>query len=90
MNIGSKLQDTDAAEINRGSIHELWEGGDSTRTFTAAEGWPRALRVDAAGTLIMTDQDDISVTYNVLQGELIPFAPKTINTSSTADVQIIW
>lgn len=90
MLIGNKIQNTDIQEINRASMHELWQGGDATRTFTGAEGWPRALRVDVAGTLIMTDQDDTSVTYNVLKGEILPFAPKTINTSSTADVVIWW
>ena len=90
LEIDSKLKTRDINGLQSAGLHELWQGGDATKTFTAATGWPRAIRVDASGTLIMTDQDDTSVTYNVLKGERLDFRPKTINTSSTADVQIWW
>jgi len=90
MQYGNKNQDTNIENLERGSVHELWEGGDATRTFTKAEGWPRALRVDVAGTLIVTDQTAVQVTYNVIQGEIIPFAFSAIDTTSGASVQIWW
>jgi hypothetical protein len=92
MEYGSKVQPTDINNLERASVHELWEGGDSTRTFTKAEGWPRALRVDVAGTLIVKDQQSspVQVTYNVIQGEIIPFAFSEIDTTSGASVQIWW
>ena len=90
LEIGNKNKTQDINGLQSAGLHELWEGGDATRTFTASEGWPRAIRVDASGTLSMTDQDDTSVTYNVLKGERLDFRPKTINTSSTANVQIWW
>jgi len=92
MNVGSKFQDNDIAEINRASVHEQWVGGASTRTFTKAEGYPKGIRVDVAGTLIMTDwqSSPVSVTWNVLKGEMLPFIPQTINTASTATVIILW
>lgn len=97
MVLGSKTQSTDINNLERGSVHELWEGGDSTRVFTAAEGYPRALRVDVAGTLIVKDQADpagvravVQVTYNVVAGEILPFAFSEIDTTSGASVQIWW
>lgn len=90
--LGEKLQPTNINNLERGSVHELWEGGDATRTFTAAEGYPRALRVDVAGTLIMKDLQTVAVqvTYNVLKGEILPFAVSEIDTTSGASVQIWW
>ena len=90
--LGSKTQPTNLNNLERGSVHELWEGGDATRTFTAAEGYPRALRVDVAGTLIMKDvqASPVQVTYNVVVGEILPFAVSEIDTTSGASVQIWW
>jgi len=92
MVLGKKTQSTDINNLERGSVHELWQGGDATRVFTAAEGFPRAIRVDVAGTIIMKDQQSspVQVTYNFLQGEIIPFAVSEIDTTSTANVQIWW
>lgn len=92
MLIGSKIQQTDEAEINRGSVHEEWVGGDASRTFTKAEGYPRAIRVDVTGTLVLTDWQavPVEVTWNVLKGEILPFSPSIIDTTSTATVVIIW
>jgi hypothetical protein len=92
MQYGQKNQNTDINNLERGSVHELWENGDSARVFTKAEGWPRALRVDVAGTLIVKDQQDtpVEVTYNVIQGEILPIAISNISASSTASVQIWW
>ena len=92
MEVGDKNQNTDIAEINRCTVHELWEGGDSTRTFTKSEGVPRCIRVNSSGTLVLTDWQSSGVqsTYNVLQGELLPFIPKIIDTSSSADIHILW
>lgn len=90
--LGQKNQDTNISNLERGSVHELWEGGDTTRTFTKTEGYPRALRVDVGGTLIMKDLQDtpVQVTYNVIQGEVLPLAISEIDTTSTASVQIWW
>ena len=92
MQPGKKNQITDINSLERGSVHELWEGGDSTRTILASEGYNRALRVDVAGTLILKDTQvsPVQVTYNVIQGEILPFAVSEIATGSTASVQIWW
>jgi len=93
MVLGKKNQLEGISSIERASVHELWEGGDSTRTFLTTEGLPRALRVDVAGTLILKDAQDptpVAVTYNVIQGEILPFAVSEIATGSTASVQIWW
>ena len=92
MQPGKKNQITDINSLERGSVHELWEGGDSTRTILASEGYPRALRVDVAGTLLLKDAQasPVQVTYNVIQGEILPFAISEIATTSTASVQIWW
>jgi len=92
MILGKKNQLEGISSIERASVHELWEGGDSTRTFLTTEGLPRALRVDAAGTLILKDAQvsPVQVTYNVIQGEILPFACSEIATGSTASVQIWW
>jgi len=92
MQYGSKIQNTDINNLERASVHELWENGDSARVFTKAEGWPRALRVDVAGTLVIKDQQSspVEVTYNVIQGEILPIAISNIAASSTASVVIFW
>lgn len=92
MDVGSKTQTRDISELQRGTVHVLWEGGDSTLSFTAAVGYPRALRVDVAGTLLLKDiqASPVQVTYNVIQGEIIPFSVSEIATTSTASVQVWW
>ncbi len=93
MVLGSKTQSTDVNNLERGSVHLLWENGDGDLTFTADPGFPRALRVDVAGTLVLSDQTattPVVVTYNVIVGEIIPFAVSKIGTASTASVQIWW
>tara|TARA_R110002126_G_scaffold159771_1_gene307306 strand:+ start:79 stop:357 length:279 start_codon:yes stop_codon:yes gene_type:complete len=92
MEYGSKTQATNISNLERGSVHEHWENGDAARVFTKAEGWPRAIRVDVAGTLIIKDlsASPVEVTYNVLQAEIIPFAISNIAAASTASVQIWW
>lgn len=94
MVLGSKTQSTDINNLERGSVHELWIGGTTAdRIFTAAEGYPRAIRVDVAGILKMSDHTGtpLELDYNVIQGEILPFAPtKFETTGSTATVQIWW
>ena len=92
MQYGQKSQNTDINNLERGSVHFLWEAGDGTLTFTKDPGWPRAFRVDVAGTLILKDQtpSPVTVTYNVIQGEILPFAASEIVSTSTASVQIWW
>ena len=92
MVLGDKTQSTDINNLERGSVHLLWENGDGDLAFTADPGYPRALRVDVAGTLILSDQtaSPVVVTYNVIQGEILPFAVSKIGSASTASVQIWW
>ena len=94
MNIGSKNQTTNLENLERGSIHELWIGGTTAdRQFTAGEGWPRAIRVDVAGILKISDHTGtpVELDYNVIQGEILPFAVSKLETTgSTATVQIWW
>ena len=93
MVLGSKTQSTNLENLERGSVHLLWENGDGDLAFTADPGFPRALRVDVAGTLILSDQTSgtpVVVLYNVIQGEIIPFAVSKIGSASTASVQIWW
>jgi len=91
MNIGVKIQDTDLAEINRGTVHERLNGGNA-RTFTKAEGLPKFIRCDADGTLVTTDwqSSPASVTYNLVKGEILNFIPQTISNTSTANIIIVW
>jgi len=44
----------------------------------------REVRVDAAGTAIFTDVKGTQITWNVLQGERIPFAFVSFDATSTA------
>ena len=93
MVLGSKTQSTNLENLERGSVHLLWENGDGDLTFLAEDGFPRALRVDVAGTLILSDQTPttpVVVTYNCIQGEILPFAVSKIGSASTASVQIWW
>ncbi len=94
MKVGSKTQSTNLENLERGSIHEEWIGGtDDDRVFTAAEGYPRAIRIDGNGVLIFKDHSasPVTLTYNVLQAELLPFIPSTlVKVGSTVTVQIWW
>lgn len=44
----------------------------------------REIRVDAAGTAILTDVFGVQITHNVLQGERIAFAFESFDSGSTA------
>jgi len=94
MVLGDKTQSTNLENLERGSVHELWIGGTTAdRVFTALEGYPRALRVDVLGILKIEDHTGapVQIPYNVIQGEILPFAvSKLVTTGSTATVQIWW
>jgi hypothetical protein len=71
-----------------GQAHEVITAG-SNRTFTASE-YPRAVRANASGNIVMLDRDGTSATYAVLQGEVLIFSPSRVMSTSTVDVQVWW
>lgn len=68
--------------------HELVAAGAS-RVFTATT-YPRAVRANAAGNLVMKDQDGVSITYFVAAGEVLVFSPSEIQSTSTIAAQVWW
>ncbi len=52
---------------------------------------PRAIRCDAAGTVVLKDANDVSVTYNVLQSEILPVENfKELENTTNIIVQLWW
>lgn len=47
---------------------------------------PRALCVTADGTLVIRDKNGDDVTYNVFQGQILPFRAVQVRAASTATV----
>ena len=50
---------------------------------------PRSLYVVTAGNLTIVDSANVSITYIVTAGQVIPFRPIRIHTDSTANV-VAW
>lgn len=65
-----------------GEIHYLITPSDVTPIALQ----PRSLYVSTDGTLIMTDEKGVQVTYNVFAGTIIPFRPVYVNQGTTATV----
>ncbi len=71
-------------------VHEAL-AATTLRTFSEDE-MPRAIRADADGIIVIKDQSNpaVEVTYNVLQGEILPVMASEITASTTIAVQILW
>jgi hypothetical protein len=52
---------------------------------------PRAIRCDAAGTVVLKDSAGTSATYNVLQSEILPVEGFTeLDPTTNIAVQLWW
>lgn len=72
------------------TLHELYVAG-TTVTFDHNNHPPRAFRCDAEGVVQLIDVNNTTVTYNVLQGEQIPFnGILSILPSTAVNLQLWW
>jgi len=78
--------------VSPATLHEAL-AASTVRTFDpeSDDPAPRAIRCDAAGVVEFTDINDITVAYNVLQSEIIPFDNiKEITANTTIALQLWW
>lgn len=55
----------------------------------ALEPMPRAIYVSVAGTATFVDENDVSISYTLVAGSILPFRPKKV-TSITSATLIGW
>lgn len=59
--------------------------------WSPASPAPRAIRCDAAGTVVLKDAAGTSATYNVLQSEILPVENFTeLEATTNIAVQLWW
>lgn len=51
---------------------------------------PYALYIQTTGTLIVGDENDVDVTYNVTAGQVFPFRATKVKTGGTASAVAWW
>lgn len=72
---------------------EYWAAVTLTSDVSYTGRRPRAIYVGTTGDIVMTGDDDVSVTFaNVPDGTLLPVSPKTITSTNTTatDIVAIW
>lgn len=50
---------------------------------------PRVLRVGTGGLLVLVDKAGVEVTYNVVDGEILPFRALAIRATGTTATNIV-
>lgn len=72
---------------------EYWTAVTLTSDVTYTGRRPRAIYVGTVGDIVMTGDNDVSVTFaNVPDGTLLPVSPKSITSTNTTatDIVAIW
>lgn len=72
------------------SIHQAVAASTQV-LWSPASPAPRAIRCDAAGSVVLKDAAGTSVTYNVLQSEILPVENFIeLDSSTNIAVQLWW
>lgn len=63
----------------------------TTQRLWTSQNSPRAIRCDAAGTVVLKDSAGTSATYNVLQSEILPVEGFTeLDATTNIATQLWW
>lgn len=51
---------------------------------------PEGVYVNTDGVMVADDDSDVTVSYNVKAGQVLPFIPKRVKAGTTAEIVAWW